>query len=93
MAASLKGTIFPELALIDITKIPIKEDPKSANHTIRRRPRKGLLDSFKSLVLSCGSNFESEPKLLVNRSQEQTTMLGSFCCRCSSEVEQLIRNQ
>jgi len=20
-------------------------------------------------------------------------MLGSFCCRCSSEVEQLIRNQ
>ncbi len=49
MPASLKRTISPELALMDMINNPMQEEPNNAIHKTLRTPRKGLLNSFINL--------------------------------------------
>ena len=71
-------------------KKPRAADPKRAIHTALLNPRKGFLVSFKSRDLKFGSKLDlGLLELLKNKFKDYTLILS----RCSSGVEQLIRNQ
>jgi len=101
MSQSDDGTASPLAPRMVIVASPTAAEAKRANHRALRNPRQGVRASSKRRCRSCGSSGDP-PLAEVDRldSADPATgltniaaMLVSLSRRCSSAVEQLIRNQ
>ena len=76
-----------------MTNKPRLAEAKSANHRALRSPRQGVRDSLTSRLRNSGSSFEPGPDESLKVFYYRNWNVKLQKRRCSSGVEQLIRNQ